>query len=294
MGKCVIEKESVSAPNRCHLILNLDESKLGVAIVDMLTPVAPIWREIELSTAINPSQSSGVVCSSAERLVKALEEAVYDNPMLLSGFESVTVLLNTSWFTMLPAEICDAESIATVAENSMPEEAADAAMIEVPVADNATPRFVMFADVRLVNFLRRTFSNPYFHHPLEAMSTYFSGTDPLGVSGKMLAHFTTGHLDLMAFGDHGVRFANTFTFVEPADAVYFILAVRTSLDIDVAGELLLVGDAAAREAVTPIIRKYVGFAMPLPLQARIAKGPSASLPFPIEAAIANLLPTTDK
>jgi hypothetical protein len=235
-----------------------------------------------------------MVASSAERLVKALEEAVYDNPVLLSGFESVTVLLNTSWFIMLPAEITDAETIAAVAENSMPEEAAEATMIEIPATDKAAPRFVMFADVRLVDFLRRTFANPYFRHPLEVMSTYFSGTDPLGVSGKMLAHFTSGHIDLMAFGDHGVQFANSFSFVEPADAVYFILAVRTSLNIDVAGELLLVGDATAREAVTPVIRKYVGFAMPLPLPTRVAKSAAPTLPFPVEATIANILPTTDK
>ncbi|WP_305301250.1 DUF3822 family protein [Muribaculum intestinale] len=282
MGKCVIDKENVVAPGRCHLILDVDETRLGVTVIDPIVS-DPLWRSIELTPALSPSRGAGFVESGSEALVKSLEEAVYDNPVLLSGFSSVEVILHTPWFAMVPPEIsADAEMRMTVAEASVPEEAADATMIELPPLSAEAPDFVMYADTRLVDFLRRTFANPMFRHPLEVMCRYFMGTDPLGVSGKMLARFAPRRVDLMAFGNSGPVFANSFECMSPVDAVYFILAVRESLGIGVNGELLLAGDASMREAVTPVLRKYIGFAMPLPLPSRIVAG-NVAMPFHTEA-----------
>lgn len=286
MGKCVIDKERIAAPARCRLILDVDDTRLGVAVVDPLVPSGSLWREIPLSVA--PAASpSGLVSSPSELLVKALEEAVYDNPVLLSGFCSVEVVLHTPWFMLMPPDMAGADISArtAVAEASMPEEAREATMLELPADGDENPGFVLFADTRLVDFLRRTFSNPRFRHPLEVMCAYFHGTDPLGVGGKMFARFCPGSLDLMAFGTHGPVFANTFACVAPVDAVYFILAVRASLGMDASAELLLAGDSAARDEVTPLLRRYLGFAMPLPLPSRSGISDDAGMPFHIEALI---------
>lgn len=282
MGKCVIDKENVLAPGRCHLILDVDDTTLGVTVIDPIVP-EPLWRSIELTPSLSPARGAGIIESGSEALVKALEEAVYDNPVLLSGFSSIEVILHTPWFTMLPPGLPgDAEVRQAVAGASVPEEAADAAMIELPPIGGGAPDFVMYADTRLVDFLRRTFANPLFRHPLEVMCRYFMGTDPLGVAGKMLARFEPRRVDLMAFGESGPVFANSFDCMSPVDAVYFILAVRESLGIGVNGELLLAGDAAMREAVTPVLRKYIGFAMPLPLPSRASAG-NVPMPFPTDA-----------
>lgn len=168
MGKCVIDKENVVAPGRCHLILDVDETRLGVTVIDPIVS-DPLWRSIELTPALSPSRGAGFVESGSEALVKSLEEAVYDNPVLLSGFSSVEVILHTPWFAMVPPEIsADAEMRMTVAEASVPEEAADATMIELPPLSAEAPDFVMYADTRLVDFLRRTFANPMFRHLLKS------------------------------------------------------------------------------------------------------------------------------
>lgn len=293
MGKCVIDKEAVTAPGRCHLILDVDDSRLGVAVVDPLTsPSTPVWREVPLSEGIAPSGAASVA-SPSERLVRMLEEAVYDNPVLLAGFLTVDVILHAPWFALLPPGVSEGEC-RDILDASMPREAADATMIAVPSDGDMSPRFVMYADTPLVDFLRRTFSNPVFRHPLEVMASWFRHTDPLGVEGKMLARFSPTSLDLMAFGHSGLIFANTFCCLDPADAVYFILAVRDFLGIDADGELLLAGDAASREAVTPILRRYVGFAMPLPLPPRSCGPESDGIPFHVEALLSAIMKNNDK
>ncbi|WP_295732344.1 DUF3822 family protein [uncultured Muribaculum sp.] len=293
MGRCVIDKEAVTAPGRCHLILDVDDSRLGVAVVDPLAPASmPVWREIPLSDGVAPSGST-MVASPAERLVRMLEEAVYDNPVLLSGFLTVDVMLHAPWFALLPPGVSDSDCRA-ILDASMPREAADATMIAAPADGDMSPRFIMYADTPLVDFLRRTFSNPTFRHPIEAMASWFSHTDPLGVEGKMLARFSPASLDLMAFGSSGLVFANTFCCLDPADAVYFILAVRDSLGIDADGELLLAGDSAPREAVTPLLRRYVGFAMPLPIPPRSCGGDAGVIPFHVEALLSAIMKNNDK
>ena len=45
----------------------------------------------------------------------------------------------------------------------------------------------------------------------------------------MLARFAPRRVDLMAFGNSGPVFANSFECMSPVDAAYFILAVRNGL-----------------------------------------------------------------
>lgn len=281
MGKCVIDREIVAAPERCRLLLDIDERRLGIAVVDRLRPADAIWREVELSAA------------RTDQLVRALEDAVYDNPVLLSGFDAVEVVVRFPWISLMPTALAPSSAEgAAVVLSSMPEEARSASLIELaaPSGSAVDNWFVMCGDTRLVDFLRRTFANPRFHHPLEAMCAWFCANNRQEANGRMLAHFAPGRVDLMAFGPCGPLFANSFAYVDPLDAVYFTLAVRSSLDIGADCELLLCGDVASREAVVPLLRQYVRYAMPLPplpvVHATSGADSDATPPFHIEVLLA--------
>ena len=66
------------------------------------------------------------------------------------------------------------------------------------------------------------------------------------------------------------------------DAVYYIMATRTALDIEqTSGELFISGDPQLRNAVTPILREYLGYVMPMVLPAQVirAGAPAMEAPF---------------
>ena len=280
MGHCVIYRQLIVAPERCHLILEVSKDCLGVAVIDPVMVDNIVWRQFPLATGV---PDDVLMLSPAEMLVKSLEEIVYDNPVLLSGFERVSVIMHTSRFALLPAATAqmDAESRALLAEASLDICNESSVVIE---SDNDTktqaPVFVMATDAVVVDFLRRTFYNPDFHHALDVEGRYFQQTDPLGVDGKMFANFRNGAVDLIAFDSVGLSFANTFAYTSSVDAVYFIMAVRANLGLDASGELLLSGDPSSREAVTPLLRKYLAYVMPLPARMANAVG---DLPFVVGA-----------
>lgn len=296
MGRCVIDHQSVAAPERCRLLLDVDGRRLGVAVVDRLHPAEALWREVELAAppaaAAAGAPRAADPALAGEPLARALEEAVYDNPVLLAGFDRVDVVVATPWLALLPGELSAlGEARAAVARASMPAEACDADLVEMDPAAPGAPAFAMAADPRLVGFLRRTFSNPRFHHPLEAMCAWFCAANPAGAAraGRMLAHFAPGRLDLLAMGDEGPSFANSFACADPLDAVYYVLAVRASLGIDADGELLLCGAAPGRDDAVGVLRRYVRYAMPLPplaVPAVAATAADAPPPFHVQAMLA--------
>ena len=58
--------------------------------------------------------------------------------------------------------------------------------------------------------------------------------------------------------------ANTFSFSDPMDAVYYILACRNRIGLDPHNdELLLSGDASVREKILPMLRTYLARVMPM-------------------------------
>lgn len=79
-------------------------------------------------------------------------------------------------------------------------------------------------------------------------------------------------MDIIVLGNDSLRMANTFRFRDIMDAVYYIMACRDMLDLDPAGnELLIAGDEALRDEITPILRKFLGYVMPVVPPAYVPK-----------------------
>lgn len=241
------DKESIGDPGLWRLYLRLGEKRLDAMLYNVATDNSLIHRAFPLD---NP-----------DGRLKALEDVVYDHPLLLGDFQSVDIIVESMAFTIIPAEITDRELLRAIFDAQLPGNL-DSEMILSPIGgQNAV--IAAGIDSETARFLRRTFNNPPMHHHLAPLCRYFHDKSRIGNAGKMYAHLREGYLDLLSFGRDTLRLANTYAVRDPMDAVYYIIAARQQLGLNPdSDELLLAGDAALREAVTPVLREYLAYVMP--------------------------------
>ena len=268
--KNVLDKELIKEPRLWRLALRINEKKLHVVLFCSVEDNSLIYREITLDPA-------------AQSLHKALEEAVYDNPLLLSDFERVDCVIESDKFTIIPSEIDDIDlqkKIFTETFSTFNGEIITNKLNEL----NAT--IMMGVSKDLVNFLRRTFNNPEILHHLTPLCIYFNRKSRLGNAGKMYAYIHENRLDLLAFGKDSLKLANTFNFRDPMDANYYILACRDMLKLDPSSdEMLIAGDNTVREAITPTLREYLAYVMPVIFPSAMFKAGKDALNAPFDLIV---------
>ena len=87
---------------RLGMELDMDGATLAVAAASSVGEEEMLVRRIGLASGIAP--------------LRALEDAVYDNPMLLADFDRTTILLRTPRFSVVPSELAeDADAVADAA-----------------------------------------------------------------------------------------------------------------------------------------------------------------------------------
>ena len=105
MEQEILSKDMIPQPELWRCVIEMDESRLDVA----LFPPVETERLIHRTILLNPDSPS---------LDKAVQEAVYANPLLLSDFARIDVLVTTTDFSIVPAETAqsaDAAQILTAA-----------------------------------------------------------------------------------------------------------------------------------------------------------------------------------
>ena len=248
MERHKLDKDLIKEPRLWRLALRIDKTMLHIVLFCKVEDNSLIYHQIPLDQAA-PSQQ------------KAIEEAIYDNPLLLSDFAQIDCVVETSTFTIVPAEITDAEVRRRIFNETF-------SSFEGEIVENELSELksiiLMGLNEELVNFLRRTFNNPRILHHLTPLCTYFNRKSRLGNSGKMYAYMRKDRLDILSFDKDALRLANTFAFRDPMDAVYYILACREMLHLDPGSdEMLIAGDNSLREVITPVLREYLAYVMPV-------------------------------
>lgn len=270
MNQGALNRELISEPHLWRLALRIDESALHVVLFCTIEDNSLIYREIVLDKA------------APDRL-KALEAAVYENPLLLADFAKVDCVVETACFTIVPASITSDEVREKIMTRMFDGFDGEILANDLP-GQNAT--VLMGLDAEMAGFLRRSFNNPRIHHHLAPLCRYFHGKSRLGNTCKMYAYMRHDRMDVMAFGKDTLSLANTFTYRDPMDAVYYILSCRKMLGLDaVSDELFLSGDNASREAVTPVLRKYIGCVMPVIFPSSMFKAGKDSMNAPFDLIV---------
>lgn len=265
-----LEKDLIQDPRLWRMALRIDPKYVHVVLFCKVEDNSLIYRKLKLDP-------------SAPSLLKAIEEIIYENPLLLGDFDQVDCIIESQQFTIIPSAIDNHDIQEKIFIETFPT--FDGCVLENKLSGlNAT--ILMGIQEELLNFLRRTFNNPSILHHLTPLCTYFHRKSHLGNSGKMYAYLHQDRLDLITFGKDSLRLANTFTFHEPIDAIYYILACRESLKLNPeSDELLITGDNNLREAVTPILREYLAYVMPIIFPSAMLKAGKEALNAPFDLIV---------
>jgi hypothetical protein len=264
------DKEMISEPRLWNLALRVSDSNLHVMLYNGNEPDSLISRAIALDV-----ENLG--------LVRAIEEAIYDNPLLLNDFNHVDILIDTLKFAIIPDDIVDPDTRQSALDTLLPDSIdIHTEIIQSPIPATGSA-IVMKIPVELGAFLRRTFNNPSIHHHLAPLCRYLLTSNRTGNSGKMYVNFRSDALDLITFSNDRPLLINTFNFRDINDAVYYIIACRNILHFDNdSNELLLAGDSEVREAITPILREFIGYVMPVIFPTTMFKAGKEALSTPFD------------
>lgn len=266
----ILDKDLIKEPHLWRLALRINEKSLHIVLFCSIEDNSLIHREIPFNNATASTQ-------------KALEEIIYDNPLLLSDFSRIDCIVETNKFTIIPSSIEKSDIQEKIFKELFPS---FNGTIITNRLDGLNATILTSLDNDLVNFLRRTFNNPGIFHHLTPLCTYFHRKSRLGNSGKMYAYLHEDHLDLIAYGKDSLKFANTFSFREPADAIYYILACREMLKINSeSDELLIAGDNSLREQITPTLREYLPYVMPVIFPSAMFKAGKEALNAPFDLIV---------
>lgn len=191
--------------------------------------------------------------------LQALEDAVYDLPLLLNEYRRVRIVVQSQHFVLLPIEASD-DDCALLIRQAFPEEEGD---VETCVLQRNGARVAYLVPRGMKAFLGRTFNYPDVCHRLLPLCEFFKEEQGGAAMSRMLLNLYDGGMDMVIYRDGELQCANCYRFDDVQDAAYFAMNAWRTYDLDqLTDELQLIGDASMRESLTPVLREYVKRVMP--------------------------------
>ena len=235
----------ISEPNLHRLGILLTKYGMDVLITSRTNDRSLIYHRIDFT----PGDDS----------LKALEEAVYDNPLLTSDFYSVDVVMDNKRFFMISEEDNKPDEIRRRIDALWPEERTgtelETKIIEI---EPKKTYFVTAINRSLHSFLRRTFHNVTVTHRLAVLAQYHANQNKIGTIGKIHVNLSKESVDIMAFGREGLLLANTYKTNGIEDAVFYTLTVADSFCFDnLTDQIFVDGSPEVYENFMTSIRRFI-------------------------------------
>ena len=265
-----LNKDIINDPQLWRLALRIDSDCIDIMLISTIEDNSLIYRHIPFDKSA-PSQ------------LKAIEDIIYENPLLLSDFSRIDCIIATECFSLIPSEFKNKENQEKLFLHTYPK--FDGEIITNEMLETGAT-ILMGLETDFVSFLRRTFNNPHLYHHLTTMCRYFRHKSRMGNGNKLYAHLRNGQIDIIAYGNDNLKLANSFRFRDNMDAIYYILSCRKLLNLEASGdELLLAGNASIREAITPILREYIPYVMPVIFPSEMFRAGKDAMLVPFELII---------
>lgn len=227
-----------------HLILKVTPDALSALILGPQGPDRAVMAHSE---------------SLADATLETLENVIYDNPLILSDFGKVDVLVATSQRVMIPSSLPEAMD-EEIVESMLPDSEGPRRLISEPVA-GGDYRVVAALEAETLGFLRRTFPDATIHLSLAVLIEAVSNMRPAGEAVNV-AFTDSEELSVISFDSDGrLTFANRFGVDGAPDCAYFILAALGSE----AESLSIGGDADLRHETIEQLRLAAPELAPQPL-----------------------------
>lgn len=238
--------------------------------------------------AYNPLEEHSLLTAyiefEGEYSAKAVEDAVYDNPLLLNDFKRVTVILRNTPFALIPDDIAaDAPTTETIVGELTGRTDSEILLDKLPLLNMS----VAFApDADLLNFLRRTFSGVSVRHRISALLGYWHATTRAMRPLTTHVNLRDDTVDIASFSGNSLLFANTFKAASMADRLYYIMAVRESLGADAEIPVVLGGDRRLRDELSGVLGRYVTRVLPAVFPVAMFKaGGQAAMNTPLDLVV---------
>lgn len=216
-----------------------------------------------------------------DEYLRVLENAVYDNSLLLGDFKRVNVCVDSRKYIFLPPGYGTDDEVRRAFDVAFPDADGD---FVVSRGYNCRTDVAFMLPRGVYRFLMRTFSNVPVRLHLEVLCSYFRGQTNVSAINKEAVYIRDGGnvIDVCAFRQGRLLLANTFTCRSADDVIFYTLAVWNMLGFDVySDEIQITGDRQVRAAVMPRLREYVTYVVPVmmpPAAMRIASD-AAKAPF---------------
>lgn len=242
-------------------------------------------RELEY-ILFSPAQEESLIAATVPLKVstpwmQAVENAVYDNELLLDDYGRVAIVVNAPHFVVMPSSIAaDPYMVEKNFTIMFPDDDCEVQSCLMPRCDVA----VAYGLPRgLYSFLMRTFNNaPLFHHlyPLcEHFKRLNTGT---GIS-RMFLNLREGAMDMVVYCKGEMMMANSFEVRSTADATFLALHTWKSFGMDaLTDEVQLTGHRELRDSLATQLREYVRFVMPAIFPAAALKLSSNAMNAPLD------------
>lgn len=274
---------------------------MNASISEVTVPEQPrLWR---LAVQLEPGLMRAVMWSTVEDASlrqfsipldptlgghKALEEAVYAAPVLLSDFARVDVVVRTPTYMLLPG-VADVGVAREALNYTCMTDKSEEYEVYVDEISQEGVSVAWALDAGTAGFLARTFRNPVVQSHITPLLRYFGRKTLLGNSGKLYAHINEcggrREIDLMAFAPDGsLALAATHEVGADTDIVYYMFAFMKDAGLDVRNdEMLVCGHQPSRDALMPFLRRYAAYVMPVifPSSAFRAGREALKAPFPL-------------
>lgn len=245
-----LTNDMLANPTLYRLILMVSDTGVDVVIKSRIEDNGIIHRRIDFNPGAEP--------------VAALEEAVYENPLLTADFHATDVIVdNNRFFLMSHADATEEETARRIALLwPYDRTGIEYQAFVSPVEDGRTV-MVTAVDRKLAAFLRRTWGNPRVIHRLGIAARYYAFKNKLGNMGKIHVRLAGGRTDVVALGRDGIMLVNSFETPSVDDAAYYTLGCAKYLDYDNDTDRILAGgDAALRDEYLALMRRFATYVVP--------------------------------
>lgn len=196
----------------------------------------------------------------ADKSLQAMEDAVYDTPILLNSYKRVRVVLHSQHFVLLPEAASDADCMALL-RHTFPEDSNGAAVVNTLSGNGVKVAYLIPRGMQA--FLGRTFNYPTMFHHLVPLCEHFAGLNHGDETSRMYLNLQEESMDMAIYRYGKLQCANTFTFTNDHDAIYYALNAWRTHGLDqLTDELQIMGDPETCAALTPELREFVKSVMP--------------------------------
>ena len=217
--------------------------------------------------------------------LQALEDAIYDTPVLLNEYKRVRVIVHSRHFVFLPGETTDEDAMSLV-RLAFPDQDVDAAVCAIP---HHGVKIAYLMPKGMQAFLGRTFTYPLVCHHLMPLCGYFMEQNRGSDISRMFVNLQDDKMDVAIYRSGELVCANTYPFINTQEATYFALNAWRTHGLDqLTDELQLMGDNDVRAAMTPYLRKFVKFVMPAVYPAAAMRMGRNAMQAPLELILLGL------